>query len=87
MKINLETGELFTDSGHFLKRLNCPKNIKSSQLIRSENKELSCASCNETIFPTEGLKDEELIEILQIFPQQCFKVNLNQSNLSIIRNE
>ena len=87
MKIKLETRELFTDGGQFLKKLNCPKNMKFSQLTRSGNNGLDCAGCDESILPTDGLEDEELLRILEQTPRQCFKVNINQSNLSIIRNE
>ena len=87
MKLNLETKELFTDDGLFLKSLHCPRNIKFSQLTKSKDNKFCCTTCNETIIPTAGMEEDELLKILKTNPHQCLKVNLNQSNLSIKRNE
>lgn len=87
MKINLETKKLFTEDGIFLKQLSCPKKIGSSQLLEQGPGKLKCTSCNEEILDTADLDENELVKILEINPLQCLKVNLNQSNLKILRNE
>ena len=87
MKINLATGELFTEDGIFLKQLICPKKIRSSQLEKLRGGNLKCTSCDEEIIDTRNLDEEELVKMLKVNPLQCLKVNLNQSNLKIIRNE
>lgn len=83
MKLDLTTKELFTDEGNFLKVLDCPKKVQASELKKLSADSYICSSCDHTILETAGLTDAQLQKIVEKDPQQCLKVNINQSNLKI----
>lgn len=83
MKLDLNTKELFTDEGNFLKVLECPKKVQASELKKLSADSYKCSFCDHIILETAGLTDEQLQQILKKDPQQCLKVNINQSNLKI----
>lgn len=84
MKFNPITQQLFTDSGILVKVLHCPLFKRWDDLTDialSQNK--LCDSCNHNVLETSLLKEDELLNLLQVNPNTCLKVYLNQTNITI----
>ena len=84
MKINPSNKELFTDSGTFLKRLQCPVRVMWKDMMENGSNTRACSHCNKTINDTEHLSDAEIEHLLTQDPQACLKVSLNQDNVKIV---
>ena len=87
MKLNLATKKLYTDTGILIKELFCPLKMKYSQLEKDSNKNLHCSKCSKSIIDTAIMDDEGLKRIIAKNPDQCLKLDLNQTNLKIYRDE
>ena len=84
MKIKPSTKEIYTDTGKFVKRLNCPIHVKWNAMKKNGDRSKICVKCNKTIYDTDSLNDPDLVKLIKNDPQACLKVNLNQDNVKII---
>jgi hypothetical protein len=84
MKLDLVTRKLYTQSGDLIKELYCPLKVRFSQLIMNSGGNFNCNRCSKSVLETANLKEDELLKILKNNPDQCLKIDLNQSNLDII---
>ena len=83
MKFNPHTQEVFTDTGHFLKKLHCPYRIRWQVLQQFEEspRQRTCSECNHQILDTAQYDDTELLAILTSNPETCLKIDINQPNV------
>jgi hypothetical protein len=88
MKFNPITKEVFTDSGHLLKQLNCPLKICWDELIVIVNSESArqCSNCKHPILDTSKFSDDYLLDSMRQNSDTCLRINLNQENLILITN-
>ena len=88
MKFNPLTRRLYTDDKVLLKQLHCPYRISwdSLQATGEEGVRL-CEACERKITDTAGLRDEEVLSILERDPEACLRVSLNQDNLRVIHSD
>jgi hypothetical protein len=83
MRYNPITQELYTDTGTFLKQLQCPLAKKWEQLDPTSSAQAKTGStCNQAVYDTLILTDSEQA-MLNRAPETCLKLNLNQPNLTI----
>jgi hypothetical protein len=87
MKFNPITMKLYTNSGIFLKRIECPLRKNWNQLEDKNQKTRKCKSCDRKIINTEFLSDKNLLEMLREDPNTCLKINLKQNNLNVVAYE
>ena len=89
MKFNPHTKEVFTDTGQFLKKLQCPYRINWNKLQQYEEnpRERSCSECEHQILDTAQYGDNELLSILTSNPETCLKIDINQYNVEIIYHD
>lgn len=84
MKFNPIRNELFTDDGILIKKLHCPLNKQwedLSQAIHLKGK--LCDHCDKVIIDSSLIKDTELLQMININPETCLKVDLNQENIIV----
>ena len=87
MKFNPLSKEIYTDQGKLIKKMNCPYEIKWDVLeVGDSSASRNCSICNQAILDTSNLSDQELLDITNQNPDTCLKIDLNQSNLQLIRN-
>jgi hypothetical protein len=87
MRFNPITKEIFSDSGQFIKQLNCPlKKNWNSLLTSNESHKKICDTCNHEIINSAKLDDKQLIEIVKQNPNTCLKIDFNQHNIKIFTN-
>ncbi len=87
MKFNPITKELFTDNNLLIKKLECPFNIKWSDLSLTTTYGVrSCNLCKNTITDTDALTDKVVVEIVKLDANICLKVNLNQLNIRMVNH-
>jgi hypothetical protein len=80
MKFDQNSNTLFTNSGQFIKKMNCPKNINWDNMKKTNNViERICDICNKVVFDTEFLKDEEVLFLAKKDSKSCFRVNFSIS--------
>ena len=86
MQINIDSKELFTDMGQFIKKLSCPYKMKWEELKPNgkDNRTRQCSTCDHAIIDTAFCTDEDLLQLVKNNKESCFKINLNQDNLKII---
>jgi hypothetical protein len=84
MKIDPQTYDLFTDSGHHLKTLHCPlrKRWKDMSLVGGQAR--LCDSCARTVYDTAGLNDPEIQNLLHREPESCLAISITQDNYTIL---
>lgn len=88
MKFNPLTKRLYTDAKVLLKQLHCPYQMSWESLRpTSEEGVRLCDVCDRTITDTAGLRDEEVLSILQQDPSACLRVSLDQENLRVIHSD
>ena len=83
MKVDLQTGDLFTDSGDFLKTLYCPLRNESDEM-KSSARSFYCDSCNMIVHNTATMTDCEIKQLLNKNPEACLVISLEQSNCTIL---
>ena len=77
---------LYTNNGLKIKELNCPELVKWNDLKQTEDKNRMCNHCQKSIIDTESLTDFELLNLVKQDDNICFKVGLNQNNVTITMN-
>ncbi|WP_224485408.1 hypothetical protein [Robertkochia aurantiaca] len=84
MKFNIHDKALSTDDGRLIKKMHCPKRVQWSQMIKDKNPTTRlCELCERKLIDTADYTDQELLEIVSKDPHACFKVDLEQDNLTI----
>jgi hypothetical protein len=86
MKFDPISKNLYTDKGQLIKKLNCPYKMDWEGMQEQSKSVRICTLCTHSIFDTGHLGEAELLEIVRTDPKACMKVDLNQRNLTIIRN-
>lgn len=84
MKFNPITKDVFSNSGQFIKQLNCPLKKNWDSLLNSkESHNKICDTCKHEIIDTSKVSDNELIEIIKQNSDTCLKIDLSQDNIKI----
>ncbi len=87
MKFNPITKRVYSDQGQFIKELNCPLNRKwESFRSMNDDRNKYCDNCNQKIIDTANLTDNELVKLIEVRPNTCLKIDLNQKNIQIFTN-
>jgi hypothetical protein len=67
MQIDAKTGDLFTDSGEFLKRLNCPKRMEWNAMgLGNLSVGRLCHVCDRVVHDTAMMTDQDLVRKLHL---------------------
>ncbi len=79
MKFNPLTNKLFTNDNQFLKKLNCPYNLRWQDLSDNSHSttDRTCSKCSKIILDTSKVKEDELKNILTLNPSTCIKIDLD----------
>lgn len=85
MKINLGTGVLYTNSGHPLKQMACPRD-ESWQLMVQEGRAdvRRCSQCQHEVTDITFKSEEDVSGILRNNPSACLHIDLEQSSIQVI---
>ena len=88
MKFNPITKNLFTDSNVLIKNINCPIYIHWDGLSLTKASGVRCCNlCEKNITDTNGLTDAVVVEMVRLDANVCFKVNLNQANITVVNHD
>jgi hypothetical protein len=83
MKYNPLTHELFTDNDKLLKKLHCPLAQHWGLMTETTLTNKICGRCSKVVNDTSYLNEDEIMLLINSDPHTCFKVDLNQNNLTI----
>ena len=76
MKYKIETKELYTDKGVFVKKMQCQIRVDWGKMEPGNNDlERICSHCNKSVLDVEFLSDEEVLFLLNKKPETCIKIN------------
>ena len=85
MIIDLKTGNLFTDSGRFLKRLHCPKQADWDSMDDSALPGARiCQECTHMVHDTAMMSEADVVRLLERDPAACLKISLTQNNCTVM---
>lgn len=85
MIFKLATKELFSDDGSFIKKLHCPYYMKWQKMNDIDGtSDKMCSVCDKTIFDTEKMNDEQVVNLVNKNPDTCLKVDIKQKNISVV---
>ena len=85
MIINLETGELYSDSGIFLKRLHCPKDVNWKSMTNAVLLDAKiCQVCTRLVHNTATMTENDIVQLLEGDPAVCLKISLTQNNITVL---
>ena len=76
MTLKLHANELYTSDGTWLKTIHCPRNLTPDALRSSKHGQLTCSECNHTVFDTDYMSEQQIIELVNSNLNSCLKINL-----------
>ena len=76
MQYKVDTKELYTDKGEFVKKMQCPRDIdwRNMPTVKNDIKR-HCIHCNKSIMNVEFLSDDEIVFLLNKRPETCLNIN------------
>ena len=75
MQYKVDTKELYTDKGKFIKKMQCPRDVDWGNLTPGKyDIERYCIHCNKSILNVEFLSDDEVVFLLNKRPETCLKI-------------
>ena len=75
MQYKVDTKELYTDKGEFVKKMQCPSDVEWGNLTLGKNDiERYCIHCDKSILNVEFLSDDEAVFLLNKRPETCLKI-------------
>jgi hypothetical protein len=83
MMFNPLTKELYTNSGEFIKQLQCPINMRVDGLKQITSFISSCSICMNQVLDSSKFMDDEMLSILMDNDKTCLKIDLNQENIIV----
>jgi hypothetical protein len=84
MRIDPSTLDLFTDSGRFLKRLDCPQRVSWDLMTKGAPGGRVCNACSRMVHETSGMTDDDLVSLLEKDPSACLMISPTQENCTVI---
>ncbi len=76
MKYKIDTKELYTDNGVFVKKMHCPREVDWDNIQPGKNDlERRCNHCNKSVLNADFLSDDEVLFLLNKRPETCLKIN------------
>ncbi len=84
MKIDLDSGQLFTDGGEFLKVLHCPISTRGGELIERDERSRLCVECCRPVYDTAKMSDEDVSSLLSGNPDACLAISPTQTNCTVL---
>ena len=76
MQYKIDTKELYTNKGQFVKKIECPRDVDWQNMLPEKNDiERHCIHCNKSILDIEFLTEEEVVFLLNKRPETCLKIN------------
>ena len=80
MQYKIDTKELYTDKGVFVKKMQCPKVVDWEKMLPGTNDmERICSHCNKSVLNVEFLSDDEVLFLMKMRPETCLKINVKRS--------
>lgn len=76
MTLKLHGNELYASDGTWLKTIYCPKKLTPDSMHSSKHGQLTCSECNHTIFDTDYMSEQQIIELVTKNLNSCLKINL-----------
>lgn len=86
MKFDPIRKEVFTDTGEFIKQMNCPYKMSWNKLEATNSSHRKCSKCDHLIVDTKHLSDDELLNEVRANANTCLKIDLHQHNIKVISN-
>ena len=73
--LNIIDKNIYMDDGHFLKKIECPKNISASDLNTQSNNRLFCNQCEKNIIDAQVISEDNLVKVLKEGKNTCLKIS------------
>ena len=87
MIYNLNSSELFTNDGDFIKKIHCPYKNKDYHINPVNKEEYSCNKCSNSILITKGKTDKEIKNwVNKKGSHACLAIAWDDPNLQIIED-
>jgi len=87
MKFDIKNNELLDSDGRFLKKLRCDYRPSNEELKTLQPGVHRCTICNDKVYETKNMSENEVKELLQKDREACLKIDINQDNIQVIFNE
>ncbi len=79
MQFKVDTKELYTDKGEFVKKMQCPLDVVWGNMTPTENEiERNCIRCNKSVLNVEFLSDDEVVFLVNKRPEICLKIHVKK---------
>jgi hypothetical protein len=80
MKYKVDTKELYTDNGVFVKKMQCSNDVEWENMQPGKNDlERICSECDKSVLNAEFLSDDEVLFLMRRRPDTCVKINAKKS--------
>lgn len=80
MQYKVDTKELYTDKGVFVKKMQCPKDVDWEKMLPGKNDiERICSYCNKSVLDVEFFSDDDVLFLMKKSPDTCLKINAKRS--------
>ncbi len=84
LRFDPHTGQLYTDDGHPLKRLHCPRGVRWTHLVAGPAAgHRPCAHCDRPVHDTAGMSGAEVVQLLAQAPDACLRVEPDHPDIQL----
>ena len=73
--LTIKDKNIFSDDGNLLKVIDCPRNVRGSDLIQTSYNQFHCDGCEKQVVATDYLSEPTIIQLLADAPDTCLKIS------------
>ena len=73
--LTIKDKNIFSDDGNLLKVIDCPRNVRGSDLIQTSDNQFHCDGCEKQVVATDYLSEPTIVQLLADNPKTCLKIS------------
>ncbi|MDC0135435.1 hypothetical protein OAI26_02010 [Sulfitobacter sp.] len=76
MTLKVKDNEIYDQNGDWLKSISCPKKLTKRDLDVGLQGNYSCKICEKTIYNTDIMSEQQIVDLTKEQPDVCLSINL-----------
>lgn len=76
MTLKIRDGDIYTENGEWLKKIDCPKSARLEDMQVVSDETFKCSLCDHVIHDTDFMSENDIVALLRTDPQACLKISI-----------
>lgn len=76
MTLKIRDGDIYADSGEWLKKMACPKAVSYREMKQISDQAAMCRECDRLVHNTDFMSESDIVELLKYDPEACVKISI-----------